>query len=46
MRQNRQEDYMDKILDLCKDLAVQSGVKIMEIYDTYFEVYSKEESHR
>lgn len=27
MRQNRQEDYMDKILDLCKDLAVQSGVK-------------------
>lgn len=34
---------MDKILDLCKELAVKAGDKIMEIYDTDFEVYNKED---
>ncbi len=34
---------MDKILDLCKQLALEAGNKIMEIYNTDFEVYSKDD---
>ncbi len=34
---------MEKLLELCKVLAVQAGEKIMEIYNTDFEVYNKED---
>ncbi len=34
---------MEKVLELCKKLALEAGNKIMEIYDTDFEVYNKED---
>ncbi len=34
---------MEKLLELCKKLAVDAGEKIMEIYNTDFEVYNKED---
>lgn len=34
---------MDKVLALCKSLAIEAGNKIMEIYNTDFDVYSKED---
>ncbi len=34
---------MEKLLELCKVLAVEAGAKIMEIYNTDFEVYNKED---
>ncbi len=34
---------MKELLELCKELALKSGKKIMEIYNTDFEVYNKED---
>ncbi len=34
---------MEEILNLCKMLAVEAGNKIIEIYNTDFEVYNKED---
>ncbi len=34
---------MKQLLDLCNELAIQAGEKIMEIYNTDFEVYNKED---
>ncbi len=34
---------MKDLLELCKELAVKAGDRIMEIYDTDFEVYSKDD---
>ncbi len=34
---------MTELLELCKELAIKSGEKIMEIYNTDFEVYNKDD---
>lgn len=35
---------MQKILELCKSLAMEAGKKILEIYNTDFEVYTKNDA--